>query len=123
MRSQQEPFFDEFGQIITSYRKMFSFISEQVDEVAVGNYAIGQFHKDRYDLCSVARYLSHQLKYSDRKTIIQRIGDVLGAPCDPCIPYKRKQYSKRDSTDDSVDETNYCLNSSITSEVRHCKCI
>jgi len=69
MRSMNEPFRDEFGQIIPAYRKVFAFILEQVDEVAVENYAIDQFEKDRYDLCSVARYMSHQTRYSGRQTI------------------------------------------------------
>lgn len=118
MRSQQEPFYDEFGQIITSYKKIFFFISEQVDEVAVGNYAIKQFDKDRHDLCSVARYLSHQIKYSGHKTIIQRMGDALGSPCDPCIPYRRKQYSA-DEFDSGIIETidsNMCRNITTVGE-------
>jgi len=118
MRSQQEPFYDEFGQIITSYKKIFSFILAQVNEVAVGNYAIKQFHKDRHDLCSVARYLTHQnMKYGGHETIIQRMGDALGSPCDPCIPYRRKQYSESDS--DGIIEyidSNMCRNVTIVVE-------
>ena len=56
MRNQSEPFYDEFDQIIPHYKKVFRFISEQVDEVRLGNYAVKQFDKDRYHLCSVARY-------------------------------------------------------------------
>ncbi len=97
MRSQSEPFRDEYGQVIPFYKKVLTFITEQINEMVIGNYAVGQFAKDRHDLCSIARYLSHQTRYSERQTIIQRMGEALGSECDPCIPYRRKQYSKRDT--------------------------
>jgi len=55
-----EPFVDEYGQVIRVYKKVFRFIWEQHNETLVQNYAVGQFNKDKLDLCSVARYLSHQ---------------------------------------------------------------
>jgi len=94
VRSQNESsFVDELGEIIKSYKKVFSFILDQVEEVELGNYAVKQFAKDRHDLCSIARYLSHQVLYADRKTIIKRMGDALGQACDPCTPYKRLQHA------------------------------
>lgn len=94
VRSQNESFFvDELGETIKSYKKVFSFVLDQVEEVELGNYAVKQFAKDRHDLCSIARYLSHQVLYADRKTIIKRMGDALGQACDPCTPYKRLQHA------------------------------
>jgi len=42
----------------------------------VHNYAIGQFDKDKLDLCSVARYLSHQTSVEDRGTILKRVSST-----------------------------------------------
>jgi len=99
MRNQSEPFYDEFDQIIPYYRKVFRFISEQVDEVRLGNYAVKQFYKDRYDLCSIARYLSNQKRYPNRQEIVGLMGKALRQDCDPCIPYRRKEHEKRDVSD------------------------
>jgi len=78
MRNQSGPFYDEFDQIIPHYRKVFRFISKQVDEVRFGNYAVKQFDKDRYDLCSVAWYLSNEEKYPNRQEIVGLMGKALG---------------------------------------------
>jgi len=89
-----EPFLDEYGQVIHNYRKVFTFIHEQFNETLVQNYAIEQFDKDKLDMCSVARYLSHQNSVGDRKTIMKRMGDALEYRCHPCTPYKRRQYGE-----------------------------
>ncbi len=102
-----EPFVDEYGQVIHVYRKVFTFIYEQYNETLMQNYAVKQFDKDKLDMCSVARYLSHQnslsvsARYlshqnslSDRKTLMKRMGDALEYRCHPCTPYKRKQYGE-----------------------------
>jgi len=86
-------FFDEYGEEIRSYKKVFRFIWGQYNETQVQNYAIRQYDKDKLDLCSVARYLSHQPAVEDRKTIMKRMGDALGYRCHPCTPYKRKEHS------------------------------
>lgn len=96
MRAQKEPYRDEFNQILTSYTKVFFFISQAVDELMKNNYAIGHFEKDQQDVCNVARYLSNQYNFKDRKSVLKKMGDALGKDCDPCTPYKRKQYDKRD---------------------------
>jgi len=89
-----EPFKDEYGQVIRAYKKVFRFIWEQHNETLVQNYAIGQFDKDKLNLCSVARYLSHQPKVEQRGTIMKRMGDALEYMCHPCTPYTPKQYSE-----------------------------
>lgn len=54
-----EPYIDEYGQVIYNYKKVFRFIWEQYNETVLQNYAAKQFDKDKLDLCSVARFLSH----------------------------------------------------------------
>ena len=97
-----EPFVDEYGQVIRNYKKVFRFIWEQHNETLVQNYAVGQFNKDKLDLCSVARYLSHQPAVEQRGTIMKRIREALGYKCHPCTPYTPKQYDETivPSTDD-----------------------
>ena len=97
-----EPFVDEYGQIIRNYKKVFRFILEQYNETLLQNYAIGMYEKDKLDLCSVARYLSHQPTVENRTTIMKRIGDALRYRCHPCTPYTPKQYDETivPSTDD-----------------------
>jgi len=90
--NRSEPFIDEYGEVITTYNKVFRFILEQYKELEVHNYAIGQFDKDKLDLCSVARYLSHQTHVEDRGTILKRMSSALGYRCHPCTPYKRRQH-------------------------------
>jgi len=92
--NRTEPFVDEYGQNIRNYRKVFRFIWEQYNETLVHNYAIKQLNKDKLDLCSVARYLSHQPKVEQRKTIMKRMGDALRYMCHPCTPYTPKQYGE-----------------------------
>jgi len=85
-------FKDEYGQEIHSYFKIFKFIWVQYNETLCQNYAINQYDVDVLDLCSVARFLSHQTTVKDRGTIMKRMGDALGYKCHPCTPYKRKEY-------------------------------
>lgn len=113
MRTQNESYYDEFGVVIKSYRKVFSFILDQVEEVELGNYAVKQFEKDRHDLCSVARYLSHQKRYAERETILHRMGEALGKPCDPCTAYKRQQHAE--NVVPSTDEHKCLYNNSDVS--------
>ena len=96
-----EPFLDEYGQVIHLYRKVFTFIYEQYNETLLQNYAVEQFDKDKLDMCSVARYLSHQNSVSDRKTIMKRMGDALEYRCHPCTPCKRRQYGETKVPDTS----------------------
>lgn len=91
--NRTEPFVNEYGEVIRVYKKVFHFILEQYNETLVQNYAINQFDKDKLDLCSVARYLSHQPTVEDRKNIMKRMGDALEYRCHPCTPYRPKQFS------------------------------
>jgi len=97
-----EPFVDEYGQIIRNYKKVFRFIWEQYNETLLNNYATRQYDKDKLDLCSVARYFSHQATVENRATIMKRMGDALRYRCHPCTPYTPKQYDETivPSTDD-----------------------
>lgn len=92
MIQRTEPYINEYGQVIYNYKKVFRFISEQYNETVVQNYAVKQFDKDKLDLCSVARFLSHQPKIKDRGSLMMRMGDSLQYRCHPCTPYKRRQY-------------------------------
>jgi len=68
----------------------------------VQNYAVKRFSKDKLDLCSVARYLSHQPTVVQRATIMKRMGDALEYRCHPCTPYTPKEFDETivPSTDD-----------------------
>ncbi len=101
MIQRSEPYVDEYGQVIHVYKKVFTFIYEQYNETLVQNYAVKHFDKDKLDMCSVARYLSHQHSVSDRKTLMKRMGDALEYRCHPCTPYKRKQYGETKVPDTS----------------------
>jgi len=90
MRKSNGSYLDEFGKEIKGYRTIFSLILKQVDEVENNNYAVSQFESDKYDLCSISKYLSHQRSFSDRQNIMTKMGDALGTKCDPSMPYKRK---------------------------------
>jgi len=92
MRKMNESYLDEFGNEIKGYRTIFSLVLKQVDEVENNNYAVNHFEGDKYDLCSISKYLSHQRTFSDRQNIISKMGDALGSECDPSMPYKRKLY-------------------------------
>ena len=92
MIQRAEPYVDEYGQAIRFYKKVFRFIWEQYNETLQHNYAINQFDKDKLDLCSVSRYLSHQSSVDNRGTIMKNMSDALGYQCHPCTPYKAKQY-------------------------------
>jgi len=92
--NRTEPFLDEYGENIRNYKKVFRFIWEQYNETLAQNYAIKQFNKDKLDLCSVARYLSHQPTVRHRETIMKRMGDALKYRCHPCTPYTPKQYDE-----------------------------
>lgn len=94
MSQRSDPYVDEYGQEILSYKKVFRFIWKQYNETKVQNYAIKQFDKDKLDLCSVARYLSHQPVVQNRETILKIIGKALNYTCHPCTPYKRKEHGK-----------------------------
>ena len=91
---RNEPFVDEYGQVIRVYKKVFRFIWKQYNETLVQNYTIGHFNKDKLDLCSVARYLSHQPTVEERETIMTRMSNALGYTCHPCTPYTPKQYDE-----------------------------
>jgi len=97
-----EPFVDEYGQVIRVYRKVLRFVWEQYNETLVQNYAVKRFNKDKLDLCSVARYLSHQPTVVQRASIMKRMGDALGYRCHPCTPYTPKEFGETfvPSTDD-----------------------
>ena len=94
IHKRTEPFVDEYGQVIRNYKKVFRFIWEQHNETLMQNYAIKQFNKDKLDLCSVARFLSHQSTVEHRKTIMKRMSDSLNYTCHPCTPYTPKQYNE-----------------------------
>lgn len=94
INQRTEPFVDEYGQLISSYKKVFRFIWNQYNETQVKNYAVKQFDKDKLDMCSVARYLSHQSNVDDRADLMKRMGDALGYRCHPCTPYKRKEHGE-----------------------------
>ena len=81
-------YFDEYGRKIPSYNEIFDSIWVQHKEILCENYAIQQFDKDSLDLCSLARFLSHQPSVEDRQTLMKRTGDALGHSCHPCTPYK-----------------------------------
>ena len=87
------PFQDEYGQEINFYSKIFEFIYQQYNETLCKNYAINRYDDDTLDLCSVARFLSHQPDVEDRFTIMKRMGDTLGYRCHPCTLYTRYIYS------------------------------
>ena len=93
MIQHTEPYIDEYGQVIYNYKKVFRFIWEHYNETVLQNYAVKQFDKDKLDLCSVARFLSHQPKVKDRNTLMMRIGDSLQYKCHPCTPYKSNKHS------------------------------
>jgi len=103
---KRPPFKDEYGQVIRSYNKVFKFVWVQYNETLCKNYAIEQFENDKLDLCSVARFLSHQPLVNDRVTLMKRIGDSLGYKCHPCTPYKRKEHGENiaPNTDDISPE-------------------
>jgi len=94
MIQRSEPYVDEYGQVIHHYKKVFKFIWEQYNETIMNNYAANQFDKDKLDLCSVARFFSHQHEVKERRTLMKRMSDALGYKCHPCTPYKRKQYGE-----------------------------
>jgi len=102
-----EPFVDEYGQEIRLYKKVLRFIWEQHNETLVQNYAINNFDKDKLDLCSVARFLSHQTSVKDRSTIMNRMSGALKYRCHPCTPYTPKQYDETtvpSTSDINLDE-------------------
>jgi len=89
MRKKNESYLDEFGNEIKGYKTIFSLILKQVEEVENNNYAVSQFECDKFDLCSISKYLSHQKTFSDHQNIVTKIGDALGTKCGPSMPYKR----------------------------------
>lgn len=108
MFKRRQEYKDEFNQTISSYKKVFSFILDQHQEILVHNYAVGQFNKDKLDLCSVARYLSHQPELDEhRRTIMKRMSDALGYKCHPCTPYKRRQSGESKVPQTADIEINY----------------
>ena len=107
IRERPDPFQDEYGQVITSYKKVFLFISEQFDEFKTQNYAVNQYDKDKLHLCSVARYFSHQTSLKDRQTLMKRMSDALDYKCHPCTPYKQKQYGTLEDIGLQVPITDY----------------
>ncbi len=93
-RPKNEPYVDEYGHEIRHYKKIFRFIWKQYNETLVQNYAISQFNKDKLDMCSLARFLSHQPIVKGRETIVKRMGKALNYTCHPCTPYKRKEHDE-----------------------------
>ena len=93
MNQNNSTYYDENGKIISSYSDVWSSIWKQYNETLCENYATKQFENDKLDLCSVARYLSHQLQLKFRPTIIlETMGVVLKIKrCDLCLPYNRNQ--------------------------------
>jgi len=84
---------NEYGKTIRSYKKVLRFIWQQYNETSVQNYAIKQYDRDKLDLCSVARFLSHQPTGKNRATIMKRMGEALDYQCHPCTPYRRKEHN------------------------------
>jgi len=64
--NKDPPFLDEYGQEITFYSKILEAIWQQYNETLCNNYAVNQYDQDKLDLCSVARFLSHQPAVQDR---------------------------------------------------------
>lgn len=108
MRKKNESYLDEFGNEIRSYKTIFSLILKQVHEVENNNYAVSQFDGDKYDLCSISKYLSHQRTFSDRQNIMSKMGDALGTKCDPSMPYKRKIHGDPGSSVNQVPTEKEC---------------
>ena len=92
--NKDPPFLDEYGQEITFYSKILEAIWQQYNETLCNNYAINKYDQDKLDLCSVARFLSHQPAVEGRITIMKRMGDALEYRCHPCTPYKRNLYGE-----------------------------
>jgi len=113
--NRTEPFIDENGQIIRNFKKVLRFIWEQHNETLVKNYKIREFNQDKLQLCSVARYLSHQPEVKERLTIIKRVGEALNYTCHPCTPYTPKQHSETfvPSIYDIIQEGIYSENVSL----------
>ncbi len=97
IKSDTITFEDEYGVVIHSYYKVFQFIWVQYNETLCQNYATKQYDLDKLDMCSVARFLSHQAAVKDRSTLMKRMGDALEYKCHPCTPYKRKEYGRTDA--------------------------
>ncbi len=94
MINRTDPYVDEYGEEIRSYKKIFRFIWQQYNETLVHNYAISQFNKDKLDMCSVARFLPHKSVVKNRNTVMKRMSNALNYTCHPCTPYKRKEHSE-----------------------------
>jgi len=84
-------FVDEYGPEIRSYHKIISLICLQHNEIVCKNYAITNYENDKLNLCSIARFLSHQPRVENRNNIMKKMGVALGYKCHPCTPYKRKE--------------------------------
>lgn len=112
MRKKNESYLDEFGKEIKSYRTIFSLILKQVDEVENNNYAVSHFEGDKYDLCSISEYLSHQRTFSDRQNIMKKMGNALGTKCDPSMLYKRKIHGDPCSSENRQLSEKQCLQQS-----------
>ena len=67
-KNSNQLYLDEYGDVISSYHEVFTSIWEQYNETLCENYAAKQFETDRLDLCSVAKFLSHQKKRKKRIT-------------------------------------------------------
>ena len=93
MTRNNKTYHDENGKIIISYNDVWSNIWKQYNETLCENYATKQFENDKLDLCSVARYISHQLQLEYRQTfIVERMGAALKMKkCDTCLPYNRNK--------------------------------
>jgi len=93
MTQNNSTYYDENGKIINSYNDVWSSIWKQYNETLCENYATKQFENDTLDLCSVARYLSHQLQLKyHHTTILERMGVALKIKkCATCLPYNRNE--------------------------------
>ncbi len=91
MTQNNATYFDEHENIISSYSDVWRSIWKQYNETLCENYATKQFENDKLDLCSVARYLSHQLQLKyHHTTILERMRVALKInKCDTCLPYNR----------------------------------
>jgi len=92
MTQDNKSYYDEYGKVINSYIDVWSSIWKQYNETLCENYATKQFQNDILDLCSVAKYLSHQLPADP---ILKRMGAALMIKkCDTCLPYNKKYPGK-----------------------------
>jgi len=96
MTQTTKPYYNENGLIISSYKDVWNIIWKQYNETLCENYATKQFENDKLDLCSVARYVFHQIKLKNlTSSIVEKMGVALMIKrCDICLPYNRNGFSE-----------------------------